>query len=251
VVILFRSFYIQKSLTKTFVMEKNDLTTNRRAFIGTLATGAAAMSLAGLATPLQSMAKQNHHTTADDDPDVWFKKLDGKKHKIVFDVTEPNGMMPFAWPRVFLITNGMTGTAEKDNGVVVILRHEAIPFAMDTSLWSKYKFGDVFKVNDDKTKVSAVRNAYWKPGKDDFQVPGLGSVPIGINELQDSGVMFAVCNMALTVYSAVVAQMNNMNKDDVYNEWKKNLLPGMQIVPSGVWAVGRAQEHGCAYCYAG
>ena len=154
-------------------MEKNDVTTNRRAFIGTLATGAAAMSLAGLAAPLQSMAKQGHGHSNDDDPDAWFKKLDGKKHKIVFDATEPNGVMPFAWPRVFLVTNGMTGTSEKDTGVVVILRHEGIPFAMDSSLWTKYKFGEVFKVNDDKTKTSSVRNAFWKPGKDDFQLPGL------------------------------------------------------------------------------
>lgn len=231
-------------------MEKNDLTTNRRAFIGTLATGAAAMTLGGMAAPLQSMAKQNHHV-ADDDPDAWFKKLDGKKHKIVFDVTEPHGVFPFAWPRVFLVTNGMTGTSEKDTGAVVILRHEAIPYAMDTSLWTKYKFGDMFKINDDKTKASSVRNAFWKPGKDDFQIPGLGSVPIGINELQESGVMFCVCNMALTVYSAAVAQMTNAKHDDVYNEWKKGLLPGIQVVPSGVWAVGRAQEHGCAYCFVG
>ena len=79
-------------------MEKNDLTTNRRAFIGTLATGAAAMTLGSMAAPLQSMAKETHF---DDDADAWFKKLDGKKHKIAFDVTEPNGTMPFAWPRVF------------------------------------------------------------------------------------------------------------------------------------------------------
>jgi len=230
-------------------MQKNDVTSNRRAFIGTLATGAAAMSLAGLAAPLQSMAKPGHGHSNDDDPDAWFKKLDGKKHKIVFDVTEPHSVFPFAWPRVFLVTNGMTGTAEKDAGVVVILRHNAIPFAMDNSLWTKYKLGDVFKVNDDKTKTTAVKNAFWKPGKDDFQLPGVGSVAIGINDLQSSGVMFCVCNMALTVYSAAVAQMNNLKSEDVYNEWKNGLLPGIQSVPSGVWAVGRAQEHGCAYCF--
>jgi intracellular sulfur oxidation DsrE/DsrF family protein len=230
-------------------MEKNDATTNRRAFIGTLATGAAAMSFAGLAAPLQSMAKPGHAHSNDDDPDAWFKKLDGKKHKIVFDVTEPHSVFPFAWPRVFLVTNGMTGTPEKDAGVVVILRHNAIPFAMDNSLWTKYKLGDVFKVNDDKTKTTAVKNAFWKPGKDDFQLPGVGSVAIGINDLQSSGVMFCVCNMALTVYSAAVAQMNNLKSEDVYNEWKNGLLPGIQLVPSGVWAVGRAQEHGCAYCF--
>ena len=54
-------------------MEKDqNLTTNRRSFIGTLATGAAAMSFAGLAAPLQTMAKENHHSSTDDDPDTWF-----------------------------------------------------------------------------------------------------------------------------------------------------------------------------------
>jgi intracellular sulfur oxidation DsrE/DsrF family protein len=63
--------------------------------------------------------------------------------------------------------------------------------------------------------------------------------------------MFAVCNAAMTVYSAALAQGMNKKPEDILNEWKAGLLPGVQIVPSGVWAVGRAQEHGCAYCFAG
>jgi len=232
-------------------MEKNDtgLATNRRAFLGTIATGAAAMSLGGIAAPLQAVAKNTDRFLPEDDPDAWFKNIKGK-HRIVFDATEPNGVFPFAWPRVFLITNSMTGTPDKDNSVVVILRHEAMPFALNSELWAKYKFGDMFKVNDEKTKASAVRNAFYKPAAGDFQVPGIGNVAIGINELQDSGVMFCVCNMAMTVYSAVIADMTKQSQENVYKEFKAAVLPGIQIVPSGVWAVGRAQEHGCAYCKA-
>ncbi|GAA4740840.1 twin-arginine translocation signal domain-containing protein [Flavisolibacter ginsenosidimutans] len=232
-------------------MEKNDtgLATNRRAFLGTLATGAAAMSLGGMAAPLQAVAKNTDRFLPEDDPDAWFKNIKGK-HRIVFDATEPNGVFPFAWPRVFLITNSMTGTPDKDNSVVVILRHEAMPFALNSELWAKYKFGDMFKVNDEKTKASAMRNAFYKPAAGDFQVPGIGNVAIGINELQDSGVMFCVCNMAMTVYSAVVADMTKQSQENVYKEFKAAVLPKIQIVPSGVWAVGRAQEHGCAYCKA-
>jgi intracellular sulfur oxidation DsrE/DsrF family protein len=233
-------------------MEHNDLnlTTNRRTFLGSLATGAVAMSFASLASPLQSMAKADHHFPSDDDPDAWFNKVKGK-HRIVFDVTKPNDLLPFAWPRIFLATNQMTGTQEKDSSVVVILRHEAIPYAMEDRLWEKYKFGEVFKVNDAMTKAPSVRNPFWKPKPGDFKVPGIGNVMIGINELQDSGVMFCVCNMALTVYSAALAEGMNMSADEVKKDWLAGLLPGIQVVPSGVWAVGRAQEHGCAYCYAG
>jgi intracellular sulfur oxidation DsrE/DsrF family protein len=45
--------------------------------------------------------------------------------------------------------------------------------------------------------------------------------------------------------------MNNLKADEVYKDFMGGILPGVQVVPSGVWAVGRAQEHGCAYCFAG
>jgi hypothetical protein len=64
---------------------------------------------------------------------------------VVFDATQPHGVFPFAWPRVFLLTNAATGTPEKDNSVVVVLRHDAIPYAFEERLWAKYKFGEVFK----------------------------------------------------------------------------------------------------------
>jgi intracellular sulfur oxidation DsrE/DsrF family protein len=150
-----------------------------------------------------------------------------------------------------MMTNELTGTPSKDTNVVVILRHNAIPYAMEDRLWAKYKFGEVFKIQDAATKTSSVRNPFWKPKAGDFQVPGIGPVAIGINELQDSGVMFCACNMALTVYSAALAQGMGLNADDVKKDFMSGILPGVQVVPSGVWAVGRAQEHGCAYCFAG
>ena len=76
-------------------------------------------------------------------------------------------------------------------------------------------------------------------------------VEVGINELQASGVQFVVCNAALTVYSAMAADKMKMKPEEVYNEWKSGVLPGITPVPAGVWALGRAQENKCAYCYAG
>jgi intracellular sulfur oxidation DsrE/DsrF family protein len=233
-------------------MERNDTTTHRREFLSSLATGAVAMSMASIVAPLQTMAQapQNSTHVNDPDPEAWFKKVKGR-HRIVFDATEPREIFPFAWPRIFLVTNEMTGTMEKDATAVVILRHNAIPFAMEDRLWDKYKLGEFFKINDPATKAPSVRNAFWQPKEGDFKVPGLGNVAIGINELQNSGVMFCACNMAITVYSAVLAEGMKMNPDDVKKDFLAGILPGIQVVPSGVWAVGRAQEHGCAYCFVG
>ena len=229
--------------------------TNRRHFLGTLATGAAAVSLASLTPSLNLHAEEKESPfSGTDDPEAWFNKIKGK-HRVVFDATEskspPDDIMPLAWPRIFLITNSMTGTPDKDQSVVIVLRHAGIFYGLEDRVWSKYKLGETFKLTDRATNAPAVRNQYWKPKPGYFKVPGIGNVAIGVNELQDSGVMFCICNMALTVYSAIVADGMKMKPEDVYNDWKSAVFPGIQIVPSGVWAVGRAQEHGCKYIFAG
>ncbi|HEY9363752.1 MAG TPA: twin-arginine translocation signal domain-containing protein [Chitinophagaceae bacterium] len=233
-------------------MEPNNLSsTTRRGFIGKVATGAATIGFASIATPLRSYAEKiSTPITNPDDPDEWFNKIKGK-HRIVFDATRPHEIMPFAWPKIFLMTNEKTGTPLKENSVVVVLRHDAIPYAFDHNMWAKYKFGELFKADDPLTKKPAERNPFWKPKEGDFNVPGLGNVAIGINQLQQDGVMFCVCDMAMNVYSAVAAQQTSQDAAAVKKEWITALLPGIQVVPSGVWAVGRAQEHGCAYCFAG
>ncbi|HEX9512481.1 MAG TPA: twin-arginine translocation signal domain-containing protein [Puia sp.] len=233
-------------------MEKRDdhNGTDRRKFLGQLTAGAATMSIASLLTPFQSLQAGAGVASDMPEPDEWFKKIKGK-HRIVFDVTRPHEIMPFAWPRVFLLTNQATGTPATDCNVVVVLRHDGIPYAFQSEIWAKYNFGEVFKADDPATKKPSMRNPFWKPAKGDFKIPGFGEVEIGINELQDSGVMFCVCNAAMTVYSAVVADNMKMDAAEVKKEWIAGLLPGIEVMPSGVWAVGRAQEHGCTYCYAG
>jgi intracellular sulfur oxidation DsrE/DsrF family protein len=222
----------------------------RRRFLETVASGVAAFGLSTVVSPLQSHAENNFFGNTGIDADEWFKKLKGK-HRIVFDVPEPNGIFPFAWPRIFLATNAATGTTEKDCGIVVVLRHNAIPYAMDHHLWAKYDFNQVFKVVDPGTNKPSTRNPFWQPAQGDFKVPGLGAVPIGINDLQESGVMFCVCDAALTVYSAVTADILKQDAAEIKKDWVSGILPGIQVVPAGVWALSRAQERGCAYCFAG
>jgi intracellular sulfur oxidation DsrE/DsrF family protein len=227
-------------------MANHDLkqTTHRRGFIGSLATGAATLGMAAFTNPLQLNAQPNFGDTSE--ADEWFKKVKGK-HRIVFDVTEPHEIYPFAWPKVFLVTNTATGTPETDASVVVILRHNSIPYATKNDLWVKYKFGEMFKIEDAATNAPSEKNPFLERPADN--IPGFGPVPIGITDLQSSGVMFCVCNAAITVFSAVAAQKMNMDAAAVKQEWTAGVLPGIQIVPSGVWAVGRAQEHQCAYCF--
>ena len=225
--------------------------TNRRDFLGKIITGATVLAMPSFVPlDLQAAFTPEKMNIGLENPEAWVNKIKGK-HKMVLDVVRPHDILPFAWPKVFLLTNAATGTPEKECCVVVVLRHEAIPYAMKSELWDKYKFGEVFKADDPATKAPAIRNPFWEPKPGDFKVPGVGDVAIGINELQASGVLFCVCNMALTVYSAVIAQNMSLDAASVKKEWIEGILPGIQLVPSGVWAVGRAQERNCGYCFAG
>jgi len=232
-------------------MEQSNKPNARRKFLGTLAASAG-IGIASLALPNNMAAAPLDLTTepGPGDADKWFDKVKGK-HRIVFDCTQPHEIFPFAWPKVFLLTNQGTGSAISDCTAVVILRHTAIAYAFDSRIWEKYHFGELFGAPDPKTKAPATRNPFWQPAAGDFKLPGIGEVQIGIDQLQADGVMFCVCEMAISVFTGAAGMQMKMDAADVRKEWMAGLLPGIQPVPSGVWAVGRAQEHGCAYCFAG
>ena len=216
--------------------------THRRGFLGRVTATAAALGLGGLVPKSLAAEPRAESTGADAAYEAWLGKITGK-HKIVFDAPEPNGGMPVVWPRVWLdTTNGNYGTTDAQNSAVVIVRHGAIGFALKDAAWAKYKLGEVFKVNDGT--VPAIRNTWVKPLP--LPLPGTG-----LEALLAKGVLIGACNVALTVYSGVVAQGMKMDAAAVKADWIANLIPGIQVVPSGVLAVSGTQEKGCVYCFAG
>ena len=223
-------------------MKPIDYLPSRREFVGTLSASAATL-LAGITTTSFAAPADNKLVA---DAEDWFKKVKGK-HRIIYDAPEPHEGFPIIWSWAYYQTNNQTGSADSDLTAVVVLRHNGIPIAMEDRLWEKYKFGEMFKINDNNTKAASVRNPFYDPQGADFPLPGID----GVKKLQARGAMFCVCDLALSVYSGFVAKSINQSPESVKKDWLDGLLPGVQVVPSGVWAVGRAQEKGCGYCYAG
>ena len=129
---------------------------SRRKFIGSLALGATA----GL-TAMGATFKKNAINLAVDttEAEAWFKNVKGT-HRVVFDAAEPNNAFPIIWTWGFYATNNQTGSPDSDITAMCVFRHNAIPFALDDKLWSKYKLGEVFKINDNRTQKPATRNHY-------------------------------------------------------------------------------------------
>lgn len=224
-------------------MEKTTGQSSRRMFIGKLAAGTAVgvTSLTSFRSPLVPGA-----ATREGSPEGWFKHAKGK-HRMVYDASEPHDGFPIIWSWVFYVSNNETGTPDDDMTAMVVLRHKAVPFALSDEMWKKYSLGQLFGINDKGTGKPALRNPYYEPKEGDFPNPAIE----GIKRLHERGAMFCACNMALKVYSAMLAKEKGLDAAAVYEDWKKNVLPGIEVVPSGVWAINRAQEHQFAYCYAG
>ncbi|WP_373397625.1 Tat (twin-arginine translocation) pathway signal sequence containing protein [Algoriphagus halophilus] len=224
---------------------KESNSNSRRSFLEKIALGSAVGGLAGIlnpavANPLEENKKKMHEA------DEWFKKVKGS-HRIVYDGSTPHDGFPIIWNWAFYLTNNQTDSPDSDITAMTVLRHAAIPFALDDRLWSKYKLGAVFEVNDPATGAPSLRNPYYEPKPGDFPMPQIQ----GIKDLQARGAMFCVCDLALQVYSGAIAGQMNLQMEDVYKDMISGVHPGIQVVPSGVWALGRAQEHGCAYVFAG
>ncbi|MBD1260880.1 Tat (twin-arginine translocation) pathway signal sequence containing protein [Maribacter polysiphoniae] len=219
-------------------------TNSRRNFMGAVMLGATASTLSVLGNPVFA-GMTDFNETQMDEADDWFKKIKGK-HRIVYDGSYPHKGFPIIWNWAFYLSNNETGSPDDDITAMTVLRHHGIPFAFDSSLWKKYPLGEVFNVKKaDGTNYD--RNPFYEPQEGDFPMP----VIQGIKDMQARGAMFCVCNLAISVYSGAVAQQMGVDPKETYDEWIGAIKPGIQVVPSGVWALGRAQENGCGYIFAG
>lgn len=220
-------------------MEAFTSPTARRGFFGRLTAAAIGLGAAGL-LPETAAALAPSSNAANPELEAWFKRL-AAKHHTVFDAPEPNGGMPAIWPRVYLNTTEATYPGEKTMAMV-ILRHGGLCMGLNDTIWAKYHLGEMFNIKDGD--APAMSNPWGSITS--LPMPGLGII-----ELLKSGVLIGACDVALTMLSMKAAAKMKMDPAAVKKEWIAGLYPGIQVVPSGVFAVARAQEFGAQYIFAG
>lgn len=211
----------------------------RRGFIGSVAAAAVGLGMTAL-TSDRALAEAGGSRAADAQLEAWFGKLTGK-HRVVFDAPAVNGGMPMVWPRVFLMTTDATYPGE-GSSAMVIARHEGLPLVLQDSIWAKYHLGEVFNVKDGS--APATKNPF-------ATITNIPLPNLGTTGMLKTGVLLGACDVALTVYSGAAAAKMKLNPAVVKKEWIAGLYPGVQVVPSGVMAVARAQQFSTQYIFAG
>ena len=176
-------------------------------------------------------------TEPDDGPD-WPGELIGR-HKLVVDVYTVNDGYPLGFVVNFLTPN-------KSATGVVVLRHQAFPLALNHAMWAKYRIGESEQIHDPETKAAAVKNPYFEPK------PGvLRNDNSAIDKLLARGTVFGACSQALQGHARRLASNGGVTPQEAAQEFTANIIPGITVIPSGVWGLNRAQEAGCSYCAGG
>jgi len=240
--------------------------TNRRNFLGQLVVGAAAVATASCAKaqaaapppapaqpPNSGQTVATASTAAHSTPPAkqswdlsWTEKLTGE-HRQVFDSPEIGDGMVFHHARTYYAHFGeVYNLKDADLRAVLVIRHHGIPMVLGDSIWEKYDFiGKEAKLKDPTTGKWTRRNPFMnaKPGDKYSLVWPDGT----LDALIGRGAIVLACNMAFMHFSTTVATRTNQPTDAVVNECKAALVPGVTLMPSGIFAVIRAEEGGCHY----
>ena len=187
--------------------------------------------------------------------DSWLDKP-GTRHRMVFDSVSGDGASEaLGYANNFIHVNGTDyGLKPEQLGVVVVLRHMSTPFGYNDAVWAKYGkgFADKMGLKGGTAKRAATMNpALTKdPGAEPSPKGFEWTADSTLSDLAAKGVRFAVCGLATTAIAGMLAGKTG-DAAAVEAEFKSNLVPGAILVPAGISAVNRAQEHGYTFAFTG
>ena len=197
----------------------------RRSFLTGLKTGLAGLAIGG-AVRAESKKTSARWEPARHDKDDWLE-TPGAKHRLIFDTTTPEGFgeaLLFAGNYI-RVNSTDYGLANGDLSVVIVVRHRSTPFGYTNAMWEKYGV------------PMAKRSQIADPPKvnvNDAQIANLAK----------QGVRIAVCSVATRRYAEWIAEAMGGSADAINSEMIANRVANSLMVPAGIVAVNRAQEHG-------
>jgi intracellular sulfur oxidation DsrE/DsrF family protein len=225
-------------------MQRSDLQSPfaRRSFLSRLGGGLVAAGTALGASASTALAQGTSGGAwqatrhAEDD---WFDKIPGK-HRTFLDAVSAHGVGEALHFASNIITTSKSGYGLQSNevAIVVCLRHAATAFAFTDAIWTKY---GASLPPEPKTNATAMKNFYNSSDRRDETFDALIKL----------GVHFAICDKSTQGLAGSLARKTEGKSDAVYKELLENVIGGSHMVPSGIVAVGHAQEHGYAYAYCG
>jgi hypothetical protein len=177
----------------------------------------------------------------------WVERVRGDA-RAVFDVPTPGeGEGVWRAERWREDYQEVYGAAQSELTAVLVIRHEAIPLIMDDDYWRRFGVGEKLRIREHGTKKWAESNPVSSsrdgaPTADDRYT---------LQHFMASGGIVLACHLAFS--GRIVADFRKSDKlsgDEAEARAREHVLPGVILQPSGIFAVLRAQQAGCAYVVA-
>ncbi len=216
--------------------------TKRREFLGAL--GAAAVTMNFDAGELRAGTRSSRNGGWDTS---WLDQLATAKYRVVINANEVSDGVAMEYASVFFDHyHEAHGTQDSEMRPVIVFRRMGTVMALNDAMWDKYEIGKARHVNDSATKAPARRNVFWKapPNPPEYATPSIES-------LKSRGLISLICNIAMNNVAGSFAEQFKLDPAEVKKEVKANLNPGTIVVPSGIYALMRAQNAGCAFMQQG
>lgn len=173
----------------------------------------------------------------------WAKDLKAP-HRQFFDAPSPAGGVPLVHVMNYYDTYNRAYRV-KDNDIDAVLTFYGATtfYGVNDAMWAKYKLGEFTEATDAATNKPAVVN----PWRTSPNILGMALPQASIEALQKRGGTFIICDNALHIFSALLAQKRGLTPEAVYNDMARNILPGVVLVPGMVVAVEQAKNAGLSY----
>ncbi len=172
----------------------------------------------------------------------WLDHLAKAQYRVVFDASNISDGFALDLTSTFLDHyREVHGTKDDQLRAVIVMRQLGTPLALGDAIWDKFALGEELKINDRLTHQPARRNPFLKAASPN------GSSDSSLETLRARGTILLLCNIAMNNWSSRHAEMAKRPVDEVREEVRANLVPGTIVVPSGIFALIRAQNAGCAY----
>jgi hypothetical protein len=173
----------------------------------------------------------------------WLSRID-RRRRTVFDTNEVAGGAGLAFVAAYL-EGARQAYGDPDASTVLVHRHASVPIVMGDEMWRRLGLGETLKLKDPTTGEVATRNPFvgYKTG-DRHSMTGAEA---GLDVLIKNGTIIVACNRALTGYASMLANKEKIDREQAMKEMKASLIPGVYLVPNGVFGVCAAQEAGCGY----
>lgn len=174
----------------------------------------------------------------------WIERLATARFRVVFNASEINDGAAMNYASTFFDHfREVHATTDPQTRPVIVFRRLGTPMAFNDTLWQRYAIGEELKINDPATRTPATRNVFWS-GRQGASPGELASM---LETLNQRGLISLVCNVSATNWARRIAERSKRDVEQVRAEINANLVPGAILVPSGIYALIRAQNAGCAF----